>query len=304
MIKGKNRIGKREIFWFWLFISPWVIGFLALTLGPLIFSVVMSFSRWDIFNTPEFIGFDNYRNLLLNDPVFIKAIKNTLFYAVISVLLGMTGSLFLAYFLNNPLKGISFFRIAIYLPSVIPIVAVSMLFRRVLSPSGLLNQFLGVFGIPGPSWLLDKDTVLWAFAIMSLWSIGESTILLLAGMKGIPDEMYEAADMDGASSVTSFFRITVPLLSPIIFFNLVMGIIRGLQTFIQVYIMTADGLGGPDNSSMMIVLHLYRNAFKYFKMGYASGMAWILFGMILLLTALVFRSSGVWVFYESEVKNK
>ena len=160
---------------------------------------------------------------------------------------------------------------------------------------------LALFFIDGPDWLLQSDSVLWALAIMSLWGIGGSTILLLAGMKGIPKELYEAAKVDGASAVQNYFRITLPMLSPVIFFNLIMGLIGGLQTFGQVYIMTG---GGPDNASMMIVPYLYNNAFKYFKMGYSSSMAWILFFMIMILTLVVFRSSSFWVFYESEVKKK
>jgi len=261
----------------------------------------MSFAEWDIFNPPKYIGFKNYVDLIQKDTIFIKAVKNTIFYALASNVLTMTGSLGIAYFLNKPLKGISVYRILIYLPSVIPVVAIAMLFRRVFSPNGFLNTVLGFLGIDGPVWLLNPDTVLWALAIMSLWGIGGSTILLLAGMKGIPVELYEAAQIDGANPFKTYFKITLPMLSPVIFFNMIMGLIAGLQTFGQVYIMT-QGLGGPDNASMMIVLHLYNHAFKYFNMGYASGIAWILFAMIMALTLIVFKSSSMWVYYESEVK--
>ncbi|NCC63784.1 MAG: sugar ABC transporter permease, partial [Spirochaetia bacterium] len=249
-----------------------------------------------------YVGMQNYTDLFTRDLVFSKAIKNTLFYAFVSNLFGIIGSVTIAYYLNKNLKGISLYRILIYLPSVIPMVAIAMLFRRVFSPNGLLNQFLRIFGVQGPMWMLDASTVLWALAIMSLWGIGGGTILLLAGMKGISDELYEAAEIDGASSVQSFWKITLPMLSPVIFFNLIMGLIGGLQTFGQVYVMT-QGSGGPDNASMMIVLYLYNNAFKYYKMGYASAMAWVLFAMVLALTLLVFKSSALWVYYESEVKN-
>lgn len=295
----KNR--ARENLWFWVFISPWLLGFLIFTVGPLIMSIIMSFAKWDIFNPPTFVGLDNYKRLLTNDPIFVKAIKNTLFYAAVSNVLGMAGALVISYLLNKPLKGISAYRILIYLPSIIPVVAIAMLFRRVFSPNGILNGFLSILGISGPAWLLDPKTVLWALSIMSLWGIGGSTILLLAGMKGIPEELFEAAELDGASAATRYFRITLPMISPVIFFNMIMGLIGSLQTFGQVYVMTS-GLGGPDNGSMMIVLHLYNHAFKYFRMGYASGIAWILFAMIMVLTLLVFRSSSMWVYYESEVK--
>jgi len=291
----------REHMWFWIFVAPWVFGFVVFTLGPLIMSIIMSFTNWDIFNPPKFIGLENYERLLFNDPVFTKSIKNTVFYALISNFLTMIGALCISFLLNKKLKGISAYRILIYLPYVIPTVAIAMLFRRVFSPNGFLNYALSKFGIQGPAWLLDPKSVLWALSIMSLWGIGGSTILLLAGMKGIPEELYEAAELDGAGSLRCFFKITLPLISPVIFFNLIMGLIGSLQTFGQVYVMTS-GSGGPDNASMMIVLHLYNHAFKYFRMGYASSIAWILFAMILILTLIVFRSSSAWVYYESEVK--
>jgi multiple sugar transport system permease protein len=302
MRKRCSPLRRIEERWFWIFVSPWIVGFLVFTLGPMISSLVMSFSHWDIFTAPSYVGMKNYRDLFGRDLVFKKSIYNTLFYAAISNVVGILGSVAIANHLNKNLKGISLYRILIYLPSVIPMVAIAMLFRRVFSPNGLLNAMLHMIGVQGPEWLLDPSTVLYALAIMSLWGIGGSTILLLAGMKGIPEELYEAAQIDGASSTRSFWNITLPMLSPVIFFNLIMGLIGGLQTFGQVYVMT-QGLGGPDNASMMMVLYLYNNAFKYFKMGYASAMAWVLFGMILLLTVLVFKTSAMWVYYESEVKN-
>lgn len=301
MFDRRFKMRSRENLWFWIFISPWVIGFCIFLLGPLVGSIFMSFTRWDIFNPPEFIGFKNYVDIIEKDPIFGKAVGNTIFYTLISNILGMTGSLFISYMLSKNLKGIDVFRILIYLPSVIPVVAIAMLFRRVFSANGMLNQFLSVIGIDGPAWLMDGDTVLWSLAIMSLWTIGGSTILLLAGMKGISDELYEAASLDGAGELQSFFKITLPMLSPVIFFNTIMGLIAGLQTFSQVYVISA-GTGGPDHASTMIVMHLYNHAFKYFNMGYASGIAWLLFAMIMLLTIVVFKSSSMWVYYESEVK--
>lgn len=290
-----------EARWFWVFVAPWVLGFLALTLIPMVTSIVMSFTQWDIFNPPRLIGFGNYVELIGNDPIFAQAIGNTVFYAIVSNVVVMAASLFVAYFLNKPLRGINAYRILIYLPSVIPMVAIAMLFRRVFSPNGFLNQVLALVGINGPAWLLDPDAVLWALAIMSMWGIGGSTILLLAGMKGIPNALYEAAQIDGATPLRVYFRITLPMLSPVILFNLIMGLIRGLQVFGEVFVLTR-GLGGPDRASTMIVLHLYNHAFRYFNMGYASSIAWVLFLMIMVLTVVVFRSSAMWVYYESEVK--
>lgn len=284
---------------FWLFVSPWVIGFLGLTIGPLLFSLFMSFAAWDIFAPPEGVGVRNYVELFTKDPIFLRAMGTTVSYAVWSVLLGILASVIVAYFLDKPIRGRSAFRILVFLPSVIPLVAAAQLFKRVLSPGGLLNQVLGLAGIEGPAWLLDSRSVLWAFIIMSLWNVGGSTILVLAGIQGIPRTLVESAIIDGASGPSVFRHVTLPLLSPVIFYNVVMGLIGGLQTFGQVYIMTG---GGPDNASMMIVPHLYNNAFRDYQMGYASAMAWVLFAVIMCLSVLVFRSSSLWVFYESEVR--
>lgn len=290
---------RRDRRLFWLFISPWVVGFLGLTAGPLVFSILMSFTSWDIFNPAQFVGLRNYTDLILRDRIFVKALGNTVFYSLVSVALGMAATVLLAYFLDKPIRGRTLFRIMVFLPSVIPLVAAAQLFKRVFSPEGLLNSVLGLVGIHGPQWLLDPHSVLWAFIVMSLWNVGGSAILVLAGMQGIPESLVEAAVVDGASRGAIFRKVTLPLLSPVLFYNAVMGVIGALQTFGQVYIMTA---GGPDNASMMIVPHLYNNAFRDFQMGYASAIAWILFAIIMVLSLAVFRSSSLWVFYESEVR--
>ncbi|MHA6533540.1 carbohydrate ABC transporter permease [Paenibacillus sp. BAC0078] len=293
----KNKDGR----WFYIFISPWLIGFLGLTLGPIIFSIYMSFTDWDLFQSPNFIGFENYINLLTDDPIFWKSVGNTFFYALIAIPLGMTISLWIAYYLNKKLKGITFFRVLYYLPSVVPVVAASLLFIRLFAPTeGLINEMLSFVGIQGPRWLLDPNWVKPALVLMSLWGVGGGVVLLLAGMKGIPPELYEASSIDGASSGQSFFSITFPMLTPVIFFNLITGIIGALQTFAQVFIVTA---GGPDNASQMVVPYLFQNAFRFYKMGYASAIAWILFIIILVLTLIVFRSSALWVHYEEGKEN-
>ncbi|AOZ93422.1 carbohydrate ABC transporter permease [Paenibacillus crassostreae] len=292
---------KREGLWFYTFISPWLIGFLGLTLGPIIFSIYMSFTDWDLFQSPNFIGIENYNSLLTADPIFWKSIGNTFFYALIAVPLGMAISLWIAYFLNKKLQGITFFRVLFYLPSIVPVVATSLLFVQLFAPTeGIINQILGLIGIEGPHWLLDSQWVKPALILMSLWGVGGGVVLLLAGMKGIPPEFYESAAIDGASSRQSFFSITFPMLTPVIFFNLVTGIIGALQTFAQVFIMTS---GGPDNASQMVVPYLFQNAFRFYKMGYASAIAWILFIIILMLTLIVFRSSSLWVHYEEGKEN-
>lgn len=293
----KNKDGR----WFYFFISPWLLGFIGLTLGPIIFSIYMSFTDWDLFQSPNFIGLENYKTLLTDDPIFWKSIWNTFYYSFIAVPLSMCISLWIAYYLNKKLKGITFFRVLYYLPSVVPVVAASLLFIQLFAPTeGLINQLLALFGIQGPAWLLDASWVKLSLVIMSLWGVGGGVVLLLAGMKGIPPELYEAASIDGASSKQSFFSITFPMLTPVIFFNLITGIIGALQTFAQVFIVTS---GGPDNASQMVVPYLFENAFRFYKMGYASAIAWLLFIIILVLTLIVFRSSALWVHYEEGKEN-
>lgn len=300
MKKARLSLRVREILWFYALISPWALGFLVFTLGPLLLSVYLSFTDWDMFSSMHFIGIENYEILFEEDEIFLKALNNTFYYSLVSVPLGLGLSLAIAWLLNRPAPLVSFFRMVFYLPSMVPIVATAMVFTWLLAPTtGLINKFLGIFGIVGPAWLLDENWVIPALILMSLWAIGGGIVLLLAGMKGIPQEFYEAATIDGANEWHKFYYITIPALSPIIFFNLVTNIIASLQTFAQVYIMTS---GGPNNASMMVVPYLFENAFRFFKMGYASAMAWVLFIIILALTALVFRFSSFWVFYESELK--
>jgi len=291
---------KREALWFYIMISPWVFGFLIFTLGPMVYSLYLSLTNWDLYSSPQFIGLKNYVDLFTKDRIFWKTVGNTFYYGLISMFLGMAASLWIANLLNKPLKGMRTYRTLLYIPATVPVVASSLLFIRLLAPdAGLVNQFLALFGIDGPPWLLSPDWVKPALILMSLWGVGGGVTLLLAGMKGIPAEFYEAAAIDGASSRQQFFRITLPMLSPVIFFNLVMGLIGSLQTFTEVYIVTG---GGPNNASKMIVPYLFDNAFRWYKMGYASAIAWVLFAIALMFTALVFRSSNLWVYYESEVK--
>jgi len=291
---------KREAIWFYIMVSPWVIGFLIFTLGPMIYSFFLSLTNWDLFTTPQFIGFKNYVDLFTKDKIFWKTLRNTLYYAILSVILWTIISLYLANLLNKPFKGMRTYRTLLYIPATVPVVATALLFSRMFAPdSGLVNRFLALFGINGPPWLLHPDWVIPALILMSLWGVGAGVTLLLAGMKGIPVEFYEAAAMDGANSRQQFFKITLPLLTPVIFFNLVMDVIGSLQTFTQVYILTR---GGPNNASQMIVPYLFDNAFRWYKMGYASAIAWILFAISLIFTALIFRSSSLWVHYESEIK--
>ena len=298
---------KREALWFYLLVFPWVFGFITLTLGPMIYSLFLSLTNWDLFTPPQFVGLDNFIRLFTRDKIFWKTVFNTLYYAFISVPLGMLFSLFISYFLNRPIKGSAIYRTLYYIPATVPGVASALLFRWLLAPdAGMINRFLAIFGVDGPAWLLEPDWVKPALILMSLWTVGANITLLMAGMKSIPAEFYEAAELDGASPITQYYRITLPLLTPVIFFNLINGLIGALQVFTQIYIMTGTGganMGGPNNASMMIVPYLFNNGFRFYKMGYASAIAWVLFVLVMILTMLVFRSSSVWVYYETEVKS-
>jgi multiple sugar transport system permease protein len=205
----------------------------------------------------------------------------------------------MAYLLSFKLKGMRFFRTLYYLPAIVPAVASSILFKNILAKNGLLNKGLSFLGITGPAWLLNKKAVIYGFVFLAVWGVGGTMVLLLSSINSIGDEMYEAADLEGASRFKMFTSITVPQISPVIFFNLITGIIGSLQTFTQVYMITD---GGPDNASQMIVPYLYKNAFSYYRMGYASAMAWILFFIVMILSVLVLKSSSAWVFYEEEMK--
>ncbi|ANS64842.1 sugar ABC transporter permease [Streptomyces lincolnensis] len=303
---GKQKLSKRrrrEALSFYLFISPWIIGFLVFLLGPMIASIYYSLTDWDSFTPPQWVGFDNYVKLLTDDPVFWKALWNTLFYAAISVPLGLVLGLWLANLLNKQVRARKLFRTLIYLPTLIPLVATAMIFRMVLAPNGPINDFLGLFGVSGPNWLYDGPWVKPALILMSTWGAGAATVLLLAAMKGIPRELYEAAEVDGASAMRQFWSITLPHLTPIIFFNLIMGLIGAFQVFSQVYILVskAKNPAGYDAAQTMVPF-LFDQAFSYYHMGYASAISWLLFLVILVFTVIAFRTTRRWVFYETEVK--
>lgn len=290
-----------------MLILPWMIGFVVLTLGPMIYSFFLSLTNWDLFTTPKFVGFANYIQLISKDKIFWKTVYNTLYYAFISVPLGMFFALFISFFLNRPIHGSAIYRTLYYIPATVPGVASALLFKWLLAPDvGIINRFLAIFGVNGPAWLLEPNWVKPALILMSLWTVGTNITLIMAGLKSIPKEFYEAAQIDGANPIDQYFRITLPLLTPVIFFNIINGLIGALQIFTQIYIMTGIGggttIGGPNNSSMMIVPYLFNNGFRFYKMGYASAIAWLLFILVMIFTLLVFRSSSVWVHYETEVR--
>jgi multiple sugar transport system permease protein len=299
--RSRLTLERRETIEGYLFVAPAILGFLAFTIGPLVASGFLSLTQYDIITPAKWAGLKNFLGLA-RDPLFWQSLKVTTVYAVVSIPLGMLFSLALALLLNQHLHGISLFRTAFYLPSVISGVAVSVLWKFIFNPQfGIINLLLKYVGIAGPGWLESEYWALPSLIIMSLWGIGWSMLIYLSGLQSIPTELYEAAEIDGGGAWTKFRHITLPMLSPVIFFNLVTGIIWSFQTFSQAYIMTG---GGPLNSTLFYVLYLYRNAFSYFKMGYAAALAWILFLIVLALALAVFRSSPMWVYYESEREQK
>ena len=285
-----------------LMASPWILGFIIFIAGPMLVSLYLSFTRWDLFTEPRWIGLRNYEQLIFRDARFLLSLKVTTIYAFVSVPLQVSLGLVLATLLNQKIRYLGFFRTVYYLPSVIGGIAVAVMFRWIFGTQfGLINSMLASFGIQGPSWLGDPDLVLVSFILMSMWGAGASMLIYLGALQGIPTELYEAADVDGAGTLTRFFRVTVPMMTPVIFFNMVMGIIGALQEFVLPFIMTR---GGPANSSTFLVLYLYRNAFEIFKMGYASAIAWVLFLYIMVLTIFIIRSSSMWVYYEGSLKGR
>lgn len=284
-----------------LFITPWLVGFLVFALGPMVASLYLSFCKYDLHRI-QWVGAENYHRLVTRDPLFWKALQNTVLYVALSVPLGLVGSLAIAVLLNQNVRGQRVFRTFFYLPSLVPAVASSLLWLWVLnSENGLLNYGLMALGVPHrhcPRWLEDPNWTIPAFVLMSLWGVGGARmIIFLAGLQGISESYYEAAHIDGASNWQKFLFITIPMLTPTIFFNFILAIIGSFQVFTSAYVMTS---GGPANASLFYVLYLFRNAFEYFKLGKASAMAWILFALLLGFTVVQFRQSRRWVYYEAE----
>jgi multiple sugar transport system permease protein len=290
-------MAKREERYFYLCISPWIAGFLIFTAGPIVASLFFSFCNYDVVTPPNWVGIQNYKRLI-SDPLFWQSLKVTSYFSLVSVPLGIILSLIIAILLNQNIKGLTWFRTIYYMPSVISGVAVALLWMWIFNPEfGVLNFLLWkLFHIQGPAWLMSEEWVIPALIIMSLWGIGGDIVIYLAGLQGIPTELYEAAEIDGANSFNKFLNITIPMMSPVLLFTLIMGIINSFQVFTQAYVMTR---GGPHYASLFYVLYIYQNAFQFFSMGYASALSWILFLIILALTFLIFKSSPLWVYYES-----
>jgi multiple sugar transport system permease protein len=297
MLLRANRhftLGQREAFFGWLFIAPAVLGFLIWVVGPMLYSGWLSLNDWDLIRPPRFVGLDNFVRMF-NDPLFYKSLWVTVVYTVFHVPLTLILAFAVALLLNSKVRGIAFFRTLYYLPNIVPAVANAVLWVWIFnSEFGLINMVLRSLGIQKVLWLQNPQTALPALILMSLWTMGGVMIIFLAGLNGIPEELYEAARIDGAGSWASFRFITIPLMTPIIFFNLILQIINSFQVFTAGFLITA---GGPNYATNFYVLYLFNNAFTYFDMGYASALAWVLFFIVLALSLIVFRSGNRWVQY-------
>lgn len=296
--KQRSGMASMELRWGLIMGLPAMLGFLCFTIGPMLASGWISLTNWSISGSPEFIGLDNYTEMFRDDPLFYKSLRATFYYAALSVPLTLILSFLVAILLNQKVKMLSVFRTIFYLPVLVPAIANTILWLWLLNPDfGLANVMLEKLGLPTSLWLYDANTVIPSMALMAMWGFGGAMIIFLAGLQGVPQHLYESIEVDGGGTWARFRTITIPMMTPTIFFNLVMGIIGGFQAFTEAFIMTS---GGPNNASLFYVLYLYRTAFTESRMGYASALAWLLFVVILVITILVFRSARSWVYYEGD----
>jgi multiple sugar transport system permease protein len=294
---GNRRLSlaQREEIVGWLFVTPAVLGLILWLAGPMLYSIWLSLTEWDLIRPPRFIGTANFTRMV-TDRLFYKSLWATLYYTAFHVPLTLILAFLVAMLLNTKTRGIAFFRTLYYIPSIVPAVANAVLWIWIFnSEFGLLNLFLRGLGFNKVLWLQDPNTAMPALILMSLWSMGGTMIIYLAGLNGIPEQLYEAAEIDGAGSWSRFWNITIPMMTPVIFFNLILQIIGSFQVFTTSYLMTR---GGPNYATNFYVLYLFDNAFSWFDMGYAAALAWVLFFIILALSLIVFRSGSRWVYYE------
>jgi len=299
--KSRFSSRTREAIECYIFMLPVILGLLMFYLGPMVASLYFSFTEYNMLSSAEWVGLQNYRDLM-DDDLFWKSLRVTAMYSAISVPLVLMLALGLALLLNQKLRGVTVFRTMYYLPTVMSGVAVATLWKWIFNTDyGILNQMLDRIGIRGPAWLTDESWAIWALIIASTWTVGGSMLIFLAGLQSIPNDLYEAASLDGAGSWNKFRNITVPLISHVTFFNLVLGIIGALQVFTEAFVLTG---GGPNNSTLLLSVLLYRNAFEFLKMGYASALAWVMFLIVLALTLVVFRSAPMWVHHQETQGDK
>lgn len=299
-----NKRRRKENFFGVLFAMPVMLGFVIFVFAPLVVSLVMSLTDYNVISAEtHFVGFDNFKHLFDGtDMYFFQSLKVTVYYVLLSVPLQIVFSFSVAMLLNVPVKGKSFFRTVFYLPTVVPAVASSIVWMMMFDPdTGILNSILKAVGLPTSKWIFGESSVIPSLALMSLWTVGGTIVIFLAGLQNVPKELYESVAVDGGGWFAKLRAVTIPMVSPTIFFNLIMGFIGSFQVFSQAYIMTT---GGPNNASLFYVYYMYREAFQYGNISVACALGWILFLIVLVLTAVVFKSSSLWVFYEGEVKNK
>lgn len=281
-----------------LFISPWIVGFLGLTLYPIISSFYYSLTQYSGMGSPSFVGFANYQILSTKDPMFLTSIGNTLYMVALDLPAGIVLGVLVAVLLNMKIKGQGLFRTIFFLPSVIPAIGATLLFLWIFNPEyGLVNTILHFIGLKGPGWFADPSWSKPSLIILDLWGVGGGMVIYLANLKDIPETLYDAASVDGAGAFRRFVHVTLPMLTPSIFFNLIIGFIGTFQYFTQAFVATS---GGPNNSTLFYALYLFNQAFGYFNFGYASAMAWVLFVIVVILTIILFRTSWRWVFYAGE----
>ncbi|MEV4263976.1 sugar ABC transporter permease [Kribbella sp. NPDC049584] len=293
---GTSPLARREARAFYGFASPWILGFILFGGGPVVAALLLSFAHWSLLSTPSWAGLANYRKMFA-DPLFYKSIANTVYFGAGSVCLGVVTSFLLAILLNQKVRGLGFFRTVFYLPSVVAGVATAILWVNILQPDyGLINHFLGLFGIKGPGWLVSEHWAIPGLILMSVWGAGNTIVIYLAGLQSISPALYEAALLDGAGWWNRFWNVTVPMMSPVIFFNVVTSLIASLQAYTLVLVMTE---GGPNNATLMLGLYIYRQAFEYFDMGYAAALSWAMFALIGVATALQFLLARRWVHYDA-----
>jgi multiple sugar transport system permease protein len=291
----RDKKQRRSLVFGLLFISPWIVGFVAFMVYPILFSLYLSFSQYTGFSSPVWVGLDNYTQLL-GDDVFWKSLYNTIYYMVLAVPFGIVVSMVMAIAMNQNLREVSIYRAILYMPSVLPLFALSFIFIWLMNPRyGLFNLVLVNLGLPSINWLGDPEWAKFSIVILAQMGAGGTALIFLAGLRAIPQDLYDAARIDGAGALRRFFSITLPLMTPVILYAVILGITLGLQVFIQSYIMTE---GGPNQSTLFYVYYLYENGFSYSQMGYASAMAWILFVVTLILSIGIFRWSRSWVHYE------
>jgi multiple sugar transport system permease protein len=295
--EAARKRGRRRLAVGLLFVSPWIIGFLAFALYPFVMTLYYSFTNFNIVKSPQWIGFANYRNLA-SDHLFWQSLWNTAYYTVLEVPFSTIVAIGLAMLLNMKVKGLALYRTALYLPTVVPIVASSLLWLWLFNPSfGIVNATLSLVHINGPGWMFSAAWSKPTFVIMGVWAVGAPMVIYLAALQGVPHEMYEVAALEGAGPWQRTRHVTLPMISPAILFNVVLALVAALQYFTQAYVMTQ---GGPDDSTLFYSLYLYQQAFTYLHLGYASAMAWLLFVIVVAITLVLFRASARWVYYAND----